>query len=54
MKVDRVELLLLRLPYVHYFETSFGREESKTFIVVKVYAGGLSGYGEVVADKNPY
>ena len=54
MKVDRVELLLLRLPYVHYFETSFGREESKTFIVVRVYAGGLSGYGEVAADKNPY
>jgi len=54
MKVDRVELFLLRLPYVHYFETSFGREASKTFIVVKVSAEGLSGFGEVVADKNPY
>ena len=53
-KVDRVELSLLNLPYVHYFETSFGREENRTFILIKVFAGGLCGYGEVVADKNPF
>lgn len=54
MKIDRIELSLLELPYVHYFETSFGREESRTFILVRVYADGLCGYGEVVADRNPY
>lgn len=53
MKIDRVELLLLNLPYVHYFETSFGREEERTFILVKIHADGLCGYGEVVAGKSP-
>lgn len=54
LKVDRVELSLLCLPYVHYFETSLGKEESKTFILIKVSAGGLTGYGEVVADRHPH
>lgn len=53
MKIDRIQLLLLKLPLVHFFETSFGREEERTFILVKVFAEGLCGYGEVVADKNP-
>lgn len=53
MKIERVELALLRLPYVHFFETSLGREYERTFIVVKVYAGGICGYGEVVASEAP-
>ena len=53
MRIERIELLLLNLPYVHFFETSFGREEERTFILVKVYSEGICGYGEVVADKNP-
>jgi O-succinylbenzoate synthase len=53
LKVERVELLLLKLPYVHFFETSFGREEEREFILVRVYGGGLCGYGEVVAGKSP-
>ena len=46
-------LSLLKLPYVHFFETSLGREEERTFILVKVFAEGISGYGEVVADRSP-
>jgi O-succinylbenzoate synthase len=53
MKIDRIELVLCRLPYVHFFETSFGREEERTFILVKVFAEGICGYGEVVAGKIP-
>lgn len=53
MKIERVELALLYLPYVHFFETSLGREEGRTFIIVKAYAEGLCGYGEVVADLVP-
>lgn len=52
--IDRLELLLLRLPYVHYFETSLGREEEREFILVKVCSEGVCGYGEVVADKSPF
>lgn len=53
MRIERIELLRLQLPLVHFFETSFGREEERTFILVKIYAQGLCGYGEVVADKDP-
>jgi O-succinylbenzoate synthase len=53
MKIERIELSLLEMPYVHYFETSLGREESRTFILVKVSSGGEFGYGEVVADRIP-
>lgn len=51
--IERVELLLVRLPYVHYFETSLGREDKREFILVKVYSQGVCGYGEVVADRSP-
>lgn len=53
LKIDRIELFLLSLPYVHFFETSLGREEERTFILVKICANGLCGYGEVVASKSP-
>ncbi|MFQ5721375.1 MAG: o-succinylbenzoate synthase, partial [Candidatus Aminicenantales bacterium] len=53
MKIERIELLLLELPYVHFFETSLGREEKRTFILVKIFGNGLCGYGEVVAEKSP-
>ena len=54
MKLDKIELTLLKLPYVHFFETSFGREVERTFIIVKVTAEGINGYGEVVASQNPF
>lgn len=54
MKIERIELCLLCLPYVHFFETSFGREYERTFLLIKVFSGGLCGYGEVVADQNPF
>jgi O-succinylbenzoate synthase len=53
MKIERIELSLLEMPYVHYFETSFGREEGRTFILVKVFSSGEIGYGEIVADRVP-
>jgi O-succinylbenzoate synthase len=53
MDIERVELALLYLPYVHFFETSLGREEGRTFLIVKVYSNGLCGYGEVVASEAP-
>jgi O-succinylbenzoate synthase len=54
MKIERIDLRLLHLPLVHPFETSQGREEDRAFIIVMAYAGGLCGYGEVVAEKYPH
>jgi o-succinylbenzoate synthase len=34
VKIDRIELRLLRLPLVHAFETSFGRLTDKTFLLM--------------------
>ena len=44
----------MQLPLVHFFETSFGRIYDKHFIIVRVDGDGLAGYGECVADQDPY
>ena len=54
MQIERVELRLLKLPLVHFFETSFGRIYDKHFIVVTLEGGGVTAYGECVADQDPY
>jgi O-succinylbenzoate synthase len=51
---DRLELRLLRLPLVRHFETSFGRSCDRAFVLVALSAGGVTGYGECVADEHPY
>lgn len=54
MRIDRIELRLLRLPLVHFFETSFGRSTERRFILVTLHGEGLVGYGECVADEHPF
>lgn len=54
MTLTRIDLRLLRLPLVHFFETSFGRIHERSFILVTVHADGLEGWGECVADAHPY
>jgi O-succinylbenzoate synthase len=54
VKIDRLELRLLRLSLVHPFETSVGRNESRTFLLVTLESDGVAGYGECVADADPY
>ena len=54
MRIERLELRLLTLPLVHFVETSFGRVHDKAFILVRVDGDGVSGYGECVADRDPF
>ena len=54
VKIERLELRLLKLPLVHFFETSFGRIHDKHFIVVRIEDDGVVGYGECVAEQDPY
>jgi o-succinylbenzoate synthase len=54
MRIDRIELRLLRLPLVRFFETSFGRVHEREFVLVTVEEAGAAGVGECVADGNPY
>src|SRR5919197_4884294 len=54
VRIDRIDLRLLRLPLVHFFETSFGRVHDRTFILVTVHGDGETGLGECVADADPF
>lgn len=54
MRIDRLELRLCRLPLVSFFETSFGRSYDRTFLLVRVEGEGHEGWGEGVAEANPY
>jgi o-succinylbenzoate synthase len=54
VKIEKIELFLCRLPLVHFFETSFGRSYDRTFVLVRVQADGQEGWGESVAEANPY
>jgi O-succinylbenzoate synthase len=54
MKIERVILRQIRMPLVHFFETSFGRTHERDIILVEVIGDGASGWGEVTAGENPF
>ncbi|MEN6533740.1 MAG: o-succinylbenzoate synthase [Bryobacteraceae bacterium] len=54
IRVDKVTLRLVRMPLVHFFETSFGRTTERKIILVEVTADGVSGWGEVTAGEHPF
>ncbi|CAN5679290.1 o-succinylbenzoate synthase [soil metagenome] len=54
MRIERLELRLLRLPLVRFFETSFGRIHERPFILIVVEGEGATGVGECVADASPF
>ncbi len=53
IKVDGVEIRLVRLPLLEPFETSFGKIDSRLIFLICLDAGGLKGWGEVVASEKP-
>jgi O-succinylbenzoate synthase len=53
--IDRVELREIRLPLVHFFETSFGRTIERRIILACLYAeDGVIGWGECTAGEGPF
>lgn len=54
MRIERIELRVLRLPLVRFFETSFGRISDRVFVLVTVEEEGAIGIGECVADESPF
>ena len=54
MKIERVEIRHLALPLLFPFETSFSRTTRKELFLLAVSADGITGYGECVADVDPY
>lgn len=53
MKIEKIELRIVEIPYVHPFETSFGREYTNKEVIVRVMHDKLEGFGECVALDTP-
>ena len=53
MKIDGVEMRLVRLPLLEPFETSFGKIDSRLIFLVSLQTDGVRGWGEVVAEEEP-
>ncbi|MGE3274668.1 MAG: o-succinylbenzoate synthase [Vicinamibacterales bacterium] len=54
MRIERLEIRQCRLPLVSFFETSFGRIHDRHFVLVRAIGDGHEGWGEAVAEANPY
>jgi O-succinylbenzoate synthase len=54
MKVEAVTLRELRIPLKYFFETSFGRSESRRVLLVTAHCEGVEGWAECVAGDAPF
>ena len=54
MKIEAVTLREIRMPLVHFFETSFGRTYSRRIVLVTLHCQGLTTWGECVAGEDPF
>lgn len=54
MKIEAITIREIRMPLVHYFETSFGRTTERRILLVTVHTEGLEGWGECTAGEHPY
>ena len=54
MKIDRVDLHVVRMPLVRTFVTSTSTRNHLDHILVVVHAGDLAGWGECAVPPNPY
>jgi O-succinylbenzoate synthase len=53
MKIESLTLHHISMPLVTPFETSFGRETDREGVIISLNAGGLTGFGECVATRDP-
>jgi O-succinylbenzoate synthase len=54
MRIEQVELRIVRLPLVRPFQTSSSRKDHLDHILVQVLSGGLAGWGECASPSDPY
>lgn len=54
MKIESVTLREIRMPLVHFFETSFGRTTERRILLVTLHTDGPEGWGECVAGEGPF
>lgn len=54
VQVERVDLMIVRMPLIRSFETSSSKRRHLDHILVKVYAEGLVGWGECAVPPDPF
>ncbi len=54
MRIEAITLRELKIPLVHFFETSFGRTYTRRILLTTIHSNGLEGWGECVAGEGPY
>ena len=55
MNITSIELREIRLPLIHFFETSFGRTTERRIVLVRVVdRDGAEGWGECTAGEGPF
>jgi len=52
MKIERVDLIHLKLPLVRHFETSYGRQYDVEKLILKFYTPDFTTYTECVAEPD--
>ena len=55
LNISSIELREIRLPLIHFFETSFGRTSERRILLVRVRdSDGAEGWGECTAGEGPF
>lgn len=54
MKIDIIELRHVKMKLASPFKTSMGTDFFVEHIIIKVESGGITGWGECVAEGNPF
>jgi O-succinylbenzoate synthase len=55
MHIREIELREIRLPLIHFFETSFGRTTERRVVLARVIdKDGVEGWGECTAGEGPF
>jgi O-succinylbenzoate synthase len=53
MTIDRIDIFRVAMPLIYPFRTAFGNDECIESVLVKLTSGGISGWGEAAAWRNP-
>src|SRR5271166_761111 len=54
MRIDQIDLKIVRLPLVRPFQTSSSRKAHLDHILVRIVAGGVIGWGESASPSDPF
>ncbi len=54
MKIESLTIREIRMPLVHFFETSFTRTTERHILLLTAHCDGVAGWGECVAGEDPF